>query len=171
MLTRVLILIASFMITQAAAAVTVDCDSKPTFLRQIPGGHEVVFYCGCEPPPPPGSNADGKACGMPSDGPSDSGRLTSNVGALPYVERIEQPDRGVRDAAPRTTTFAPTMRGLGAGPAHTQPCVGLCYGVASPLTGRSRNAYVRGHFRSNGTYVAQYTRSTRRTTSGSGRRR
>ena len=41
------------------------------------------------------------------------------------------------------------------------PCVGVCYGVKSHLTGESRDSYVRGHYRRNGTYVAPYTRSRR----------
>lgn len=43
--------------------------------------------------------------------------------------------------------------------AHT--CVGVCYGVISPSTGRPRNSYVRGYTRRDGTYVRPYTRSRR----------
>lgn len=42
-----------------------------------------------------------------------------------------------------------------------QPCVGICYGVTSPITGRPRNTYVRGYTRRDGTYVRPYTRSRR----------
>ena len=38
-------------------------------------------------------------------------------------------------------------------------CVGICYGVPSKVNGLPRNSYVKGHYRSNGTYVKPYTRS------------
>lgn len=48
------------------------------------------------------------------------------------------------------------------GQTATQPCVGVCYGVISPVTGRPRNTYVRGYYRRDGTYVRPHTRSRRR---------
>lgn len=34
----------------ALAAAQVDCARSPTFMRKIPGGQEIVFHPGCEPP-------------------------------------------------------------------------------------------------------------------------
>jgi hypothetical protein len=39
-------------------------------------------------------------------------------------------------------------------------CVGICYGVPSKVNGKPRNSYVSGYFRSDGTYVKPYTRSS-----------
>lgn len=41
----------------ATALAQVDCARSPTFMRKIPGGQEIVFHPGCEPPaltPKPG---------------------------------------------------------------------------------------------------------------------
>lgn len=42
---------------------------------------------------------------------------------------------------------------------RSSDCVGICYGVPSKVNGLPRNTYVRGYYRSDGTWVNPYTRS------------
>jgi hypothetical protein len=146
----------------AAAASAANCDKNPTFLREAPGGHDVVFRCGCEPPPSE-RNPELMACGYPPEAP--------RMSALP-AEAVDDP---LQDSAAlpvtRAVRFAPTVRDPDSSPGVRRPCVGLCYGVPSDVNGRARDTYVQGHFRKNGTYVAPYTRSSRGSSSRSGRRR
>jgi hypothetical protein len=163
MIARFAIFILASVVLPAAAAASVDCVKNPTFLRKIPGGHEAVFHCECEPPAT-AQNPVVIACGHPSEPPRPSSFSTVSGEGTPRVPIAFPVSHPVR--------LAPAMRGLGAGPTHARPCVGLCYGMTSRVNGRARNSYVRGHYRANGTYVAPYTRSTRsRSTSRSGRRR
>ena len=208
MFARLLILLATFVFAPAALATPIDCQKSPTFLRKVPGGHEVVFYCGCEPPSLKKSLSDASACGYPENQLKADARLSPRDTPRPFslsptgeseafvAIRRQKIDFGVdgqpacTDAScadleseqtsnaqvaqpllppshPAPTVAAPSasyMPRTGAPwpePAVVRPCVGVCYGVASTVTGNPRNNYVRGYFRKNGTYVQPYTRSSR----------
>ncbi len=164
MLARLFILLGSFAFASSAFATTVDCRQSPTFMRPMPGGQELVYHCGCEPP-------DGSTtCSYPS------GSRPANYTVIPMVYQLSGPanERDRESAGGAVLNRVPfTQHGnrLGLRAPNPRPCVGLCYGTTSQLTGRPRNYQVRAHYRSNGTYVDSYTRSRPSRSGRSGRRR
>jgi hypothetical protein len=145
----------------AAHAEAVDCQKDPTFLQKIPGGYQVVFSCGCEPPLPSSGDPDFYSCGDPRSAdlilpnhtdPVDSPGVAIGPGRPSYLGSPSI-DIGRNSPTPSVRSSS-SSSGIG--------CVGVCYGVTSRITGNPRNNYVRGYLRKDGTYVQGYTRSRRR---------
>lgn len=167
MFARLIFFIGSLAFSSAAMATTVDCRQSTTFLRTMPGGQEVVFHCGCEPPPLSGPANEETACVYPA------GARPENYSVIPTF----YPQSGAADIATQFGTvapgvpFAPRLRPAAMSSPSARPCVGECYGVISPRTGNARDTPVGGYTRKDGTSVRPYTRSHTSRSGQSGSRR
>ncbi|MDX2158533.1 MAG: hypothetical protein SFW09_18690 [Hyphomicrobiaceae bacterium] len=94
-------LAASLILASVPEAAAVDCAKSPTFMKKVPGGLEVAYHPGCEPPPVKAQEPVRRSSLRSGPGCLDCDRWQQQIKKLQYDSYVRRYDYESSQAARR----------------------------------------------------------------------